>query len=91
LGKGVGVVLRFIYIFWVWGTWDSGFWRTVFLEFLILFWWKGVGVVVRFSFVLENYVYSFGEKGFWDLGGGGMGVVFLKKDSEYIFVLGLRF
>ncbi len=37
-----------IYLYFL-GLGDMGFrfWRMVFLDFLILFWWKGVGVVIR--------------------------------------------
>ncbi len=47
---GVGVVLRFIYLFLVWESWDTGFWRRVFLDFFDCFWGKGGGLVLDLVF-----------------------------------------
>jgi len=46
-GKGVGGGFKIYLYFLGLGDMGFGFWRTVFLDFFILFWWKGVGVVVR--------------------------------------------
>jgi len=35
--SGVGVILRFIYLFLVWESWDTRFWRRVFLDFFYCF------------------------------------------------------
>jgi hypothetical protein len=47
---GVGVVLRFIYLFLVWESWDTRFWRRVFLDFFDCFWGKGGGLVLDLIF-----------------------------------------
>jgi hypothetical protein len=48
----VGVVLRFIYLFLVWESWDIGFWRRVFLDLFNCFWGKGGGLVLDLVFLL---------------------------------------
>jgi len=86
LGKGVGVVLRFIYIFWVWGTWDSGFWRRVFFDFFYCFGGKGWGWLLDFLLFFRIIFTGWGRRAFGTWGEGGLGVVFLIKDSEYICI-----
>jgi hypothetical protein len=46
----VGVVLRFIYLFLVWESWDTRFWRRVFLDFFYCFWGKGGGWLLDLIF-----------------------------------------
>ncbi len=46
----MGVVLRFIYLFLVWESWDTRFWRRVFLDFFDCFWGKGGGLVLDLIF-----------------------------------------